>query len=202
MECIRNGLLASGSIANSVDSHQVGPNTGEDVFRQINLPEHSINLYSRMKRLPGGHVLNRKCDRKRRFSFQNYYPIGTGKIPGHEVVVNAVNQAVGRFEGSRRSRENILFKQEPVLERDDVVAVFGQWVRRVANLFDLVIHSSGLFCVELEPCMRLDTVECRLIEELDSTSTIVPGNVVHDLERRTARKVEVDIAEHSFANGW
>ena len=83
-----------------------------------------------------------------------------------------------------------------------MIAVFGQWVRCVADLFDLVIHSSRFFCVELEPCMRLDTVECRLVEELDSTSTVVPGNVVHDLKRWTTRKVEVDVAEHSFANRW
>lgn len=83
-----------------------------------------------------------------------------------------------------------------------MVAVFGQWVRCVADLFDLVIHSPRLLCVELEPCMRLDTIECRLVEELDSTGTIVPGDVVHDLERRATGKVEVDVAKHSFANRW
>lgn len=50
--------------------------------------------------------------------------------------------------------------------------------------------------------MRLDTIECRLVEELNSTGTVVPGDVVHDLERRATGKVEVDVAEHSFANGW
>jgi len=83
-----------------------------------------------------------------------------------------------------------------------VVAVLDQWVRCVTDLFDLIIHSSRFFCVELEPCMRLDTVECGLVEELDSTGTIVPGNVVHDLERRATGKVEVDVAKHSFANRW
>lgn len=50
--------------------------------------------------------------------------------------------------------------------------------------------------------MGLDTVERRLIEEFDPTSTIVPGDIVHDLERWAARKVEVDMTKRSFANGW
>lgn len=56
--------------------------------------------------------------------------------------------------------------------------------------------------MELEPRVGLDTVERRLVEELDPASAVVPGNIVHDLERRTARKVEVDVTERSFANRW
>lgn len=50
--------------------------------------------------------------------------------------------------------------------------------------------------------MRLDSVERRLIEELDPTSTVVPGNVIHNLERWATRKVKVDVTKRSFADGW
>ena len=50
--------------------------------------------------------------------------------------------------------------------------------------------------------MGLDAVECWLVKEFDSTSIVVPGDVVHDLERRATRKIEVDMTEGSFANGW
>jgi len=56
--------------------------------------------------------------------------------------------------------------------------------------------------MELEPRMGLDTVERRLIEELDPAAAVVPGNVIHDLERWPTRKIEVDVTERSFANGW
>ena len=201
MESVRNGLFAMGSITNRVDGHQVGSDAGEAVFRQVHLPEHGVNLYCGMVGLPCSQVLDRECNRERRDSFQNYHRIGTGEIPGHEIVVDTVSQAIGGLEGRRWPHENILLKQEPALGGDYMVAVFGQRVRCVADLFDLVIHSARLFCVELEPRVRLDTVECRLVEEFDSTRAIVSGNVVHDLERRTTRKVEVDVAEGSFANG-
>ena len=155
-----------------------------------------------MECLPSGQVLDRERYRERRVPFQSYHPIGTGEIPGHEVVVDTVGQAVGRFECSGRSHEDILLEQQPVLGWDDVVSVFGQRVRCVTDLFDLVIHSSGFFRVELESRVGLDTVERWLVEELDPTSPVVPGNIVHDLERRTTREIEVNVTERSFANRW
>ena len=56
--------------------------------------------------------------------------------------------------------------------------------------------------MELEPRVGLDTVERRLVEELDPTSIVVPSNIVHDLERWTTRKVEIDMTERSFADRW
>lgn len=54
--------------------------------------------------------------------------------------------------------------------------------------------------MELEPRVRLDTVECRLVKKLDPTSTVVPSNIIHDLERWTTGKIEVYVTERSFAN--
>ena len=56
--------------------------------------------------------------------------------------------------------------------------------------------------MELEPRMGLDAVERRLVEELDPTAPVVPGNVVHDLERWATRKIEIDMTERSFTNRW
>jgi hypothetical protein len=155
-----------------------------------------------MECLPSGQVLDRERYRERRVPFQSYHPIRTGEIPGHEVVVDTVGQAVGRFECSGRSHEDILLEQQPVLGWDDVVSVFDQRVCCVTDLFDLVIHSSGFLRVELESRVGLDTVERWLVEELDPTRPVVPGNVVHDLERRTTREIEVNVTERSFANRW
>lgn len=47
--------------------------------------------------------------------------------------------------------------------------------------------------MELEPRMGLNTVERRLVEEFDPTSAVVPGDIIHDLERWTTREVEVDM---------
>ena len=155
-----------------------------------------------MESLSGSQVLDREGYRKWGFPFQNYHSIGTSGIPRYEVVVYAVSQAIGRFKGSGWPGEDILLEQQPVLEWNDVVTVFCQRVRCIANLFDFVVHPSGLLRMELEPRMGLDAVESRLVKELDPTGTIVSGDVVHDLERRTARKVEINMTERPLADRW
>ena len=48
--------------------------------------------------------------------------------------------------------------------------------------------------MKLEPRVGLDTIERWLVKEFNPTRAVVPGNVVHDLEWRTAGKIEVDVA--------
>lgn len=54
--------------------------------------------------------------------------------------------------------------------------------------------------MELESRVGLDTIERRLVKQLDPPSAVVPGDVVHDLEWWTTRKIEVNVTERSFAN--